>query len=45
VSYSERDLDEIMKYVIELMGEAQTEIHYVVEQKKANSWTCLTFPE
>jgi hypothetical protein len=37
VSYSERDLDEIMKYVIELMGEAQTEIHYVVEQKKANS--------
>ena len=37
VSYSEKDLDEIMKYVIELMGDAHTEIHYVVEQKKANN--------
>jgi hypothetical protein len=37
VSYSEKDLDEIMKYVIELMGDARTEIHYVVEQKKANN--------
>lgn len=37
VSYSEKDLHEIMKYVIELMGDTQTEIHYVVEQKKANN--------
>jgi hypothetical protein len=37
VSYSEKDLDEIMKYVIEMMGDAHTEIHYVVEQKKANN--------
>jgi hypothetical protein len=37
VSYSEKDLDEIIKYVIELMGDAHTEIHYVVEQKKANN--------
>lgn len=37
VNYSEKDLDEIMKYVIELMGDARTEIHYVVEQKKANN--------
>jgi hypothetical protein len=37
VSYSEKDLDEIMKYVIELMGDARTEINYVVEQKKANN--------
>lgn len=36
VDYSEMDLDEIMKYVIELMGDATIEIHYVVEQKKAN---------
>ena len=36
VNYSEKDLDEIMKYVIGLMGDARTEIHYVVEQKKAN---------
>lgn len=36
VSYSEKDLHEIMKYVIELMGDARIEIHYVVEQKKAN---------
>lgn len=37
VNYSEKDLDEIMKYVIKLMGDARTEIHYVVEQKKANN--------
>lgn len=37
VSYSEKDLNEIMKYVIELMGDTQTEINYVVEQKKANN--------
>lgn len=37
VSYSEKDLDEIMKYVIELMGDVRTEINYVVEQKKANN--------
>jgi hypothetical protein len=37
VNYSEKDLDEIMKYVIGLMGDARTEIQYVVEQKKANN--------
>lgn len=37
LSYSEKDLDEIMKYVIKLMGDARTEINYVVEQKKANN--------
>lgn len=37
VSYSEKDLNEIMKYVIELMGDVHTELHYVVEQKKANN--------
>lgn len=36
VSYTDKDLHEIMKYVIELMGDVRTEIHYVVEQKKAN---------
>lgn len=34
VSFSEKDLDEIMKYVIDLMGDTHTEINYVVEQKK-----------
>jgi hypothetical protein len=34
VSVSEKDLHSIMKYVIELMGDTHTEIHYVVEQKK-----------
>jgi hypothetical protein len=34
VSYSEKDLHEIMKYVIELMDDVRTEIHYVVELKK-----------
>jgi hypothetical protein len=37
VSYSKKDLHEIMKYVVELMGDTNTEIHYVVEQKKANN--------
>jgi hypothetical protein len=37
VSYTDKDLHEIMKYVIELMGDVRTEIHYVVEQKKANN--------
>lgn len=37
VSYSEKDLHEIMKYVIELMGDVRTELHYVVEQKKVNN--------
>lgn len=37
VSYSEKDLDEIMKYVMELMSDSRTEINYVVEQKKANN--------
>lgn len=37
VNYSQKDLDEIIKYVIELMGDTRTEIHYVVEQKKANN--------
>jgi hypothetical protein len=37
VSYTDKDLHEIMKYVIELMGDVRAEIHYVVEQKKANN--------
>lgn len=36
INYSEKDLDKVMKYVIELMGDVKTEIHYVVEQKKTN---------
>lgn len=35
--FSEQDLDKVMKYVIELMGEVETEIHYVVEKKKSNA--------
>lgn len=37
VNFSEKDLNSIMEYVIELMGDTRTEIHYVVEQKKANN--------
>jgi hypothetical protein len=37
VSYTEKDLDAVMKFVIELMGDTNTEIHYVVEKKKANN--------
>jgi hypothetical protein len=35
--FSEQDLDKVMEYVVELMGEVETEIHYVVEKKKSNA--------
>lgn len=36
-NYSEMEIDEVMKFVIEQMSDKTTEINYVIEQKKANN--------
>jgi hypothetical protein len=35
-NYSERDIDEVMKFISTNMADENLEIHYTVEQKKAN---------
>jgi hypothetical protein len=35
-NYSDKEIDEVMKFVIKQMGETKIEINYVVESKKAN---------
>lgn len=34
--YSEKDIDEVMKFILVNMADENIEIHYTVEQKKAN---------
>ncbi|MBF2710009.1 hypothetical protein [Flavobacterium soyangense] len=36
-NYSEKEIDEVMKFVMEQMSDKTTEINYVIEQKKANN--------
>lgn len=35
--YSESEIDEILRFIVEQMGEINIELNYVIEQKKANN--------